>query len=61
MSDNNLNDLGGIDAKKVEFDQHVDKCLSMMYHHPEVEKFAIVVKRIGHKRLSKKAVSDEQD
>lgn len=59
MSVNSMADSNNIDAKKAEFDQRVDKCLSMVYHHPEIEKFAAVVKRIGHKRLSKKAVSNE--
>ena len=61
MPVNNKVNSSSIDAKKAEFDQHVDKCLSMVYHYSEIEKFAAVVKRIGHKRLSEKAVSDEQD
>ena len=61
MSANSKSDSGNIEAKRAEFDQRVDKCLSMMYHHPEIEKFAAVVKRIGHKRLSKGAVSNEQN
>ena len=56
-----MSDSNNIDARKAEFDQHVDKCLSMIYHHPEIENFAAVVKKIGHKRLSEKAAHDEQD
>ena len=59
MTDKNPIDSDVGDAKKVEFYQHVDKCLSMVYHYSEVEKFADIIKRIGLKRLNKKAISNE--
>lgn len=59
MTDKNPIDSGVGDAKKAEFYQHVDKCLSIVYHYPEVEEFAAIIKRIGLKRLNNKAVSNE--
>ncbi len=61
MTDHNPIGSGVVDAKKAEFNQHVDKCLSMVYHYPEIEEFAAIIKRIGHKRLNEKAVSNERD
>ena len=44
-----------ISQDSTEFEQHVDKCLSMIYHYPEVEQIGAIIKRIGAKRLAAKA------
>lgn len=60
MIKNNPFESNEADGKKVEFDQHVDKCLSMVYHYPEIVEIAEVIKKIGQKRLGIKVVSDER-
>ncbi len=45
----NLEDLLGGEAKEeidIDFDQNLNKCLSMILHHEDIKKMAEIVKKI---------------
>lgn len=40
----------GQNNKKTEFDQNVDRALSLLLHHPEVQQMAEIIKKIHEDR-----------
>lgn len=43
---------------EMDFDKHVDRCLSMVVHIKEVKEIAEVIKKIHHEREANKVPSE---
>jgi hypothetical protein len=59
MTVKNKKDAGDLKSREMAFEEHVDRCLSMVYHYPEVEQIGAIIKRIGIMRLQRRETVDE--